>query len=143
MGKYGKHKIKNYLIKNNKILFALFFGSVVSGKINNLSDIDIGLYFKEKIDILEIGNIVAELEKITNRNVDIVELNGLYKKKPFFTNEIIKNSELIFNRNEDIYIKFKRYTIKYYLDTQYLRETVRESFSKRIESNRLGQLNYV
>ncbi|MCF7886472.1 MAG: nucleotidyltransferase domain-containing protein, partial [Candidatus Marinimicrobia bacterium] len=61
MEKIKKEKIKKYLLKNQKIIFTLFFGSTVSGGMHQLSDIDIGIYFKEKMDILELGEITAEL----------------------------------------------------------------------------------
>jgi len=68
----------NYFLENySKVVFVYLFGSLVKGKINPLSDIDLALYFKkgtnftkEKMFILnELGNILGTEE------IDLVILN--------------------------------------------------------------------
>ena len=141
MNKSIKTKIRSLLEKNDKIVFALFFGSVATGRENKLSDVDIGIYFNQNVELLEIGKISAELEKITGKNIDLVLLKDLYKRKPTFANEIVKKSELIFSRDDEKYVEFKKMTLLYYLDTQPLRKKFRENLSRRIDENKLGKLN--
>jgi len=134
--------IRENLIQNESILFALLFGSSVSGNMHDLSDIDIGIYFKQDISALEIGKIIAELEKLTRNKIDIVELNELYKKNPLLAFEITSHNKKLFVRNEDIYIQFKKQVILNYLDTNELRKMVRDSLSKRIDTHTFGKFNH-
>lgn len=137
-----KDKIKNILKKKNNIVFALLFGSQITGKTLPFSDIDLGIYFDNKVNLLEIGRIISELEKTTQRKIDLVILNEIFKKDPLFAYEIISKSELLFSKNDKVLIEFKKRAILEYLDTSKLREVVRKDFMKRIDEKRFGQLNY-
>ena len=137
-----EEKIKNYLEQFEFIEFALIFGSNASGRTGYLSDLDIGIYSNSDINLLLLGKIISELEKISNKNVDLVELNGLYKKSPVFAYKIVSNHKLLFSKNDENYIKFKRNSLLYYFDTEKLREAVNSALRKRIKSNKFGKRNY-
>ena len=134
--------IKNFLISERNVVFALIFGSKVTGYANQLSDLDIGIYLKNKIDLPEIGRIISEIEKIAHCKIDLVELNGLYNKNPLFAFEIVSNSELLFSKNKEAFVHFKKRAILHYLDTQRLRETFRTNMNKRIAEGKFGRFNY-
>lgn len=137
-----KEGIKNFLMSEENVVFALIFGSTVTGHANQLSDLDIGIYLKNKIDLPEIGRIISEIEKITHQKIDLVELNDLYNKNPLLAFEIVSNSELLFSRNSEVLIHFKKRAILHFLDTQRLRETFRNTMRKRIAEGKFGRLNY-
>jgi len=136
------NKIRSFILTKEYIEFAFSFGSSISGKFNSLSDVDIGIYFNKKIDLLEIGGIVSDLEKITGKKIDLVELNNLYLKNPFFAYEIITNSNLLFCKNENSLVEFKTKTYLNYLDTEKLRKTVNKDFYRRISDNKFGKRDY-
>ena len=88
------NKLQNYF-KGNNFSFVLLFGSYANGSFKEGSDIDIGLYFDEDIDYLELGYHSAKLETILNKKVDLIPLNNIYKKDPLFTFEILNNHILL------------------------------------------------
>lgn len=134
--------IKNSLINKENIIFALLFGSGISGNDNQLSDIDMAVFCKKKYELIELGKIIAALEKITNRKVDLIELNDLYKRSPLLAYEIVTHSRLLFSRDDDVLTEFKRKTFLYYFDTAQLRECVHTSLYKRISDKKLAKRNY-
>jgi predicted nucleotidyltransferase len=137
-----KNKIKNLLEQYDEILFALFFGSCVSGKHSGISDLDIGISCQKPLDLIQLGKIILEIEKISNRKIDLIELNELYNKSPLLAYNIITNNSVIFQRNECAFVDFKRKTFLSYFDTERLRKMVRESFYERISTNKFGKRNY-
>jgi len=52
--------IINILTKHDNIVFAYLFGSFVNAPDKVNSDIDIGIYFKDSIDLLYLGKIIGE-----------------------------------------------------------------------------------
>ncbi len=136
------NKISSYLRNREEIDFGFTFGSFISGKFNSLSDVDIGIYLNKKIDLLEIGRIVSDLQKITRKKIDVVELNKLYLKNPLLAFEIITKSDLLFYKNKNLLIEFKTRTYLNYLDTEKLRNTVNKDFYQRIAGKKFGKRNY-
>lgn len=137
-----KPELQTYFEKNKQIDFVLIFGSIISNKFSDLSDIDIAVHFKEPLDLLFIGSIVYDLENITSRKIDLIELNDLYKKNPLLAYNIIGKSEVLIMKNFTKYAEFKKNTFLYYLDTEMMRAEFNRSFSKRIEQKMFGKRNY-
>lgn len=78
------NQLSQYFKGRNDISFAYLFGSIAKGTSHNESDIDIGVYFKPKSNMLEYestieydeeDNIWSDLEKITKKQTDLVVLN--------------------------------------------------------------------
>jgi predicted nucleotidyltransferase len=135
-------KIADYLKGYNNILFALVFGSTVRGKSNRLSDVDIGIYTTDEMPLLMMGKIVSGLEKIVKKEVDLVVLNDLYKRKPNFAFQVVSSARLLFTKNKDAFTDFKRNVFLYYLDARPLIEMMKASLEKRIKTDRFGERNY-
>ena len=135
-------KIGDFLKGYDTILFALVFGSTAAGRSNRLSDVDIGIYTEAEITLLEMGIIIAGLEKIVRKKVDLVILNDLYKKRPKFSFQVISSAKLLFTKNDDVFVNFKRNVFLYYIDARPLIETVDKSIIKRIETGHFGERNY-
>jgi predicted nucleotidyltransferase len=135
-------KVTNYLKRYEEVDFALFFGSFVSGRFGNKSDLDVGIFYNKSLDLLLIGRIVTDLEEITNLKIDLLELNDIYKKHPLLAYQIATNYKLLFSKNEDCFVNFKRNAFLYYFDTERLRKSVNSAFNKRISSKNFGKRNY-
>lgn len=138
-----KNLLSQKLEKYEFIVFAVIFGSFAENKATNISDVDIGIYTNRPVTLLEIGMIVSDIEKISKTNVDLIILNDLYKKKPTLAFEIVSKGQLVFCRDKEKFIEFKKNTFIYYLDTVMLRSVIDESFKKRLRENRFGERNYV
>lgn len=82
-------KIKQ-LLKKHKIQSAYLFGSAVTDKFNEQSDVDFLVNFKDGLEPLERGNLwwdlYDSLKDNLKREVDLVSENAL--KNPYFIKEL-------------------------------------------------------
>jgi predicted nucleotidyltransferase len=85
------------LCKTHKVKSLYVFGSVLTDKFNNESDVDLIVDF-EKLDVLEYGDnyydLKFSLENILKRNVDLLEEKAL--KNPYFIKILNQNKKLIY-----------------------------------------------
>lgn len=68
-------RLKEYLGTKKDICFAFLFGSYATGKTFKESDVDIAIYLKEGYSFRSIKNIWMEVERIVDREVDLLVLN--------------------------------------------------------------------
>lgn len=78
-------KLHSYFLKNREIAFAFLFGSHSKGKARKTSDVDIAIYFypeqrkppefEEPVYYKNEDKIWREIEKILNKNVELLVLN--------------------------------------------------------------------
>lgn len=136
------NKIINVLKGDNNIVFALVFGSQAYGQANRLSDVDIGIFTKDDLPLLRMGQIVSALEKVGGKEVDLVVLNDIYKRKPNFAFQVISSAKLLFTRDEDLFVNFKKNVFLHYLDAKPLIDMVKAGMNKRIETGAFGERNY-
>ena len=123
--------------------FALLFGSYAEGRATGVSDLDVGIHTNREISILDLGSIACALEDAASKKVDLVLLNGLYRRQPSFAFELVARGKLIFCRSLSEYVAYKKNTYLYYLDSAYLLRLVDRSFQRRLEERRIGERNYV
>jgi predicted nucleotidyltransferase len=145
MNNYYQHiakEFKAYFEQYEQINFALLFGSCVTDKFSDMSDIDVAIHSDELLDILLLGKMISDLEKVSNRKIDIIELNDLYKKNPLLAYNIISGSDICLIKNPEKFVDFKKYTYLYYIDTAGMRLQFRKSFLNRIEKKKFGKRNY-
>jgi len=135
------NRITDYLKSLDSIEFAILFGSFSGRRNTQLSDIDLGLFFSEEIELLELGNIISELVSITNKKVDVVFLNDLNKKDSFLANEIISKGKILFCRNDLLFINYKKNVFLDFFDTAQLRKNTRTALKHRLNGN-FGKRNY-
>ncbi len=119
-------RIKEYLMEDPNVLFALLFGSVASG-LQNLSkdaepvikarDIDIGIYFKNPPEGLELLEYINTLSDLAKRDVDIVVLN---RASAFLRHQIMKNRVILVMKDRDAYTRFREKTISDYQEYRYI-----------------------
>lgn len=125
------------------IIFAFIFGSCAEGKATRVSDIDIAIYTKRDISLLEMGEIVSHLEKTISSKVDLLILNDLYRRKPALAFEIVSKGHLLFCHDRERFVEFKKNTFLRYFDTAPLRTLIDKRFMQRVAEGRTGRRNYV
>ena len=85
------------LCKTHKVKSLYAFGSVLTEKFNNESDVDLIVDF-EQLDVLEYGDNYYELkfslENVLKRSVDLLEEKAI--KNPYFRKTINQNKKLIY-----------------------------------------------
>jgi len=86
------------IFKEHKIRSAYAFGSVISDKFNDESDIDLLISFEDGLEPLEKGeiwwNLHDTLRDIFNREIDMLIEESL--KNPYFIEEINEKKQLIY-----------------------------------------------
>lgn len=87
------------LCKKHKVNKLFAFGSVLTDKFNDKSDVDLLVDFdKEKIDLFDYADnffgFQFALEKLFNRKVDITEDSAV--KNPYFRQELDETKALIY-----------------------------------------------
>lgn len=93
---YNTKDILN-LCKTHKVKSLYAFGSVLTDKFNNKSDVDLIVDFEE-LDVLDYGNnyydLKFSLENILKRKVDLLEEKAI--KNPYFIKIINQSKKLIY-----------------------------------------------
>ena len=72
-----EESLRQVLQVDDRIAYALLFGSAARGDTTSFSDVDvaIGLRSGVKFDLHDIGGLVSELERAAGRDVDVVILD--------------------------------------------------------------------
>ena len=85
------------LCKAHKVKSLYAFGSVLTDKFNNDSDIDLIVDF-ENLDVIDYGdnqyNLKFSIETILKRNIDLLEEKAI--KNPYFRKTLYQNKVLIY-----------------------------------------------
>ena len=86
------------LFKKYKIVKAYLFGSIITHRFNQESDIDILIELDENLPPLELGenywNLNEELTQLLKRKIDLIIKRSL--KNKYFMDEINKSNILIY-----------------------------------------------
>jgi uncharacterized protein len=111
-------ELKNYFASQGDIEFALLFGSTASGRVSAISDIDVGVYFRDRKDKLEIGErqieITCKIIQLYHINrVDVVVLN---LANPFLRFQVVRYGRLLFAKDEKVFYRFKADSLGRYQD---------------------------
>lgn len=116
--------------------FAYLFGSQATGKTNRESDYDIAVYISSKLSEEKLFQkrlkLIAEVSKIIKSdNLDLVILNTV--RSPFFRFVIIKEGDLIFEKDIEARIDLELKIIQEYEDYK----PIMEMYNKRLLTNKL------
>lgn len=117
MLKCNQQKLKRIFEKYN-IIFAYLFGSQISGKTGNLSDIDIAVYFNESVNKHDRFDnkhkLMADLSAFFKKeDIDVVPLNDSY---PLLNHRILKYGKIIYCKDIKKQKKYEDKAISEYLD---------------------------
>ena len=86
------------ILKKHKVVNACVFGSVVTEKFSNKSDVDFLINIEKNLDPVLAGDhlwdMYYELKDLLNREVDVLTESSL--KNPYFIKEINQTKQLIY-----------------------------------------------
>ncbi len=122
-------------ISKDKDSIALFsFGSLASGDLKPLSDLDFGILISVTLDRKQRFDKHLELigvfnEQFRTDEVDLVLMNDAPMR---YSHNIIKSGKLLFCSNPGALIDFIEKTVKLYLDFIYIRDEFDKEFFKGI-----------
>ncbi len=122
--------------------FVLLFGSYADGKENSMSDIDIGIYFNAKVDLMQAGYDAAMLGEELAKKIDMTILDDIEKKDPLFGFNVLSRHRVIALNDEEAYIRFKTDVQLSYLDHKPLIDANRSVFKERIKAGMIGERDY-
>jgi predicted nucleotidyltransferase len=122
-------------MSKDKDVIALFsFGSLASGDMKPLSDLDFGILvtpgldrekrFEKHLDLIGVFNRVFESDEI-----DLVLMNDAPMR---FSYHIIKSGKLMLCADREILVEFIEKTVKLYLDFRFFRDEFDNEFLKGI-----------
>ena len=107
--------IRDRLLRDPRIAYALVFGSGARGSMHPQSDLDvaIGLATGVSLDILQTGALVADLERVAGRAVDLVILN---EAPPALAYRIFRDGVTLVERDHHAFADRKARAVLEYLD---------------------------
>jgi hypothetical protein len=108
--------------------FAILFGSAVSNRLTEESDLDIAVAFRSRLSWGECDELRARLEKVVHRPVDLVDLNTA---DPVLKMQVVRYGRPLVVNDSSAYHTFQMYTISQYLDLKILRRSVEEAMIQR------------
>ena len=89
------------LCEKHKVLQLYVFGSILTDRFNENSDVDFTVIFdRNSLPLLEYGNnyfdFLFSLENLLKRDVDLVEYSAI--KNPYFKEELDETKQLIYGQ---------------------------------------------
>lgn len=109
--------IKKYITDNFKCEAIVLFGSYSRNTQNAESDIDIAIKLKEKIGAKQLFYAKNELEDITNKDIDLIDLDNIQDGIRY---EILINGITLYVEDE---LKFELYKLDMYREYLELNES--------------------
>ena len=117
-----------------QVLFAYLFGSQATGNVTPMSDVDIAVFFDERLSSAEQFrlrlHLIGILCQALQRND--VELAVLNDEAIVLRYEVLNTGRLIFSRSDEAQIEFFVRSIREYFDTEPLRAFFREKMKQQI-----------
>ena len=135
-------KIAETLRDNEKIVFAILFGSYARGLINVHSDVDLAIYFKERPSFDELSELISSIALALNVPEDKIDILILDDDVPYELRykvfrdgiPILINDENEFKRYRDksisLYLDFKVFKQKFDLDRKYIMALKRSFYGR-------------
>ena len=140
--------ITDFLLRQDDVLFVVFFGSFAKEGYERYRDIDVAVYMTEIPELLRQGYFISELEHLCGCRIDVVILNELYKTNPLFSQEIVGSHIMIPNTRirpmdelTDFFASYCVRSLRAFEDTRYLRHLMREAFNKRLTNQQFAQFD--
>ncbi|MEW5705469.1 MAG: nucleotidyltransferase domain-containing protein [Actinomycetota bacterium] len=111
------NRLKDYLNNDANVIFALIFGSAVTGKLKKGSDIDVAIYFKHPLEGLDLLNYISKLSDLVGKDVHLVVLNAA---SAFLRHQIMKHGAVLLIKDQLAYTRFREKTITDYDEYKYI-----------------------
>jgi len=113
--------------KKYNLLLVLVFGSQITGKINQESDLDIAVLDAEQENYKRFGKLYLAFSDIfKNYSID---LRFIKNSEPVFLYQVFKNSQLLYGDTQ-LYYNYKAFAYKRYVDSKPLFDLKKKILSK-------------
>ncbi len=84
------------ILKSKGVTKASIFGSYAKDTATTTSDIDLLIDFKDKKSLLDLISLKADLEKITDKRVDLLTYRSI---NPLIRDEILNSQQIIYEES--------------------------------------------
>jgi predicted nucleotidyltransferase len=120
---------------DERVAYALVFGSSVQGKTHAGSDLDLAVAFRKGFDptALEIGDLVSRLEGLARRPVDIVLID---EAPPGLAYRIFRDGRVLVEHDRAALVSRKTRAILEYLDFRPVEELCSAGILKAAQDGR-------
>ncbi|HEY6140167.1 MAG TPA: nucleotidyltransferase domain-containing protein [Thermoanaerobaculia bacterium] len=111
--------LREVLLADERIAYALLFGSMARGDTTPSSDVDvaIGLRSGATFDLHDIGGLIFELQRAVGRDVDVVILN---EAPPGLAYRIFRDGRLLVEKDRRARVERQVRAILDYLDYEWV-----------------------
>ncbi len=113
---------------SDQIEFAYLLGSAVTERFHSESDIDLAVYWKKVPEFSEMVKIIAKLEIIFKRDVDLVSINTA---DLVFSQQILETGRLLICHSPGLLLKWKTEQMAQYPDFKYSRKIIEDNILQR------------
>jgi len=110
-------KLRTFLESDPNIILAFMFGSGAREKRKKVSDVDIGIYFAQPPEGLDLLGFITTLSELAGRDVDVVVLNNA---SAFLRHQVMKNKINLTIKDRMVYRNFREKTISDYDEYKYV-----------------------
>lgn len=107
--------LRDALAEHPRIRYALVFGSTARGVAHAGSDVDVavGLEGRASLGALELGDLIARLERACGRAIDVVVVN---EAPPGLAYRVFRDGQVIVDKDHRTLVEHKTRAILEYLD---------------------------
>ncbi|MHA1300519.1 MAG: nucleotidyltransferase domain-containing protein [Candidatus Helarchaeota archaeon] len=115
-----KEQIKAIIKDYENVLLVYIFGSSIFN--DEYNDIDIGILITPSGSKYESSKFSMNLARIIEKKlgyINSIDVKILNDTPIYFQNNVIKNGELIYYKNEKLRVKYEKNVLRLYLDYKY------------------------
>lgn len=125
-----KERLAERLAREPGLVAAYLFGSQARGTAGERSDVDVGVWLVSAPVRFEDAPyaLAGELESMLGKPVDLVVMNSA---SPDVVHRILRDGELLVERDRKLRIRFEVHARNQYFDTQRLRDAYRRAVLSR------------
>ncbi len=135
MTRVARQRIVACLAAHDEIVVAYLFGSSARGNGSPLSDVDIAVLWGEApANPLRARAVLTEqLARAADKPVDVILLDDA---SPALAARVLRESEVLLCRDDDVRVRFEIDAMRRDLDTAYLRRSYDRTFARSIREGR-------
>lgn len=126
-------KIKELLLSRYDLHAFLLFGSYARKSQTPESDIDLAIKTSERIPKLELFQLKNELEEMTKKDVDLIDLNA--DLNDVIQYEIVINGKLLYCKNQIEFDMYKIKVMREYVELNEARQGIIQQIKKEGKHN--------
>lgn len=109
--------LREFLSRDDNVLFALLFGSYAAGRQKKGSDIDLAVFFESPPAGLDLLGLVNTLSELCSADIDLVVLNGA---SPFLRHQVMKYGVPLEVKDRILYREFREKVISGYDEYKFI-----------------------